>query len=209
MHYFLFNLSPKNHLRSTVFFFIKLLLMHIPCSSTDLGWYNSSPINCMWLIDLLRHLQRPFLFFCFKNHTGLKYFLRVHSAVSDGQLKKTNTVFPHIVAAATILFWIHKSLKISHILFFFGFGNPKFTVHKVHKGAETIQGRKLYEEIRYSKLLWQRFPSNPGLQIQIPELSSHFPWFEHELSPGQNISEMKHVFGAKRCYLDIFFKDNY
>ena len=88
MHYFLFNLSPKNHLRSTVFFFIKLLLMHIPCSSTDLGWYNSSPINCMWLIDLLRHLQRPFLFFCFKNHTGLKYFLRVHSAVSNGQFKK-------------------------------------------------------------------------------------------------------------------------
>ena len=65
--------------------------MHIPCRSTDLGWYNSSPINCMWLIDLLRHLQRPFLFFCFKNHTGLKYFLRVHSAVSDGQFKKRKT----------------------------------------------------------------------------------------------------------------------
>ena len=31
-------------------------------------------------------------------------------------------------------------------LFFFEFGNPKVTVHK---GAETIQGRKLYEEIRY------------------------------------------------------------
>ena len=25
-----------------------------------------------------------------------------------------NTVFPHIVATATILFWIHKSLKISY-----------------------------------------------------------------------------------------------
>ena len=31
-------------------------------------------------------------------------------------------------------------------LFFFEFGNPKVTVHKC---AETIQGRKLYEEIRY------------------------------------------------------------
>ena len=30
-------------------------------------------------------------------------------------------------------------------LFFFGFGNPKVTVYKC---AETIQGRKLYEEIR-------------------------------------------------------------
>ena len=29
-------------------------------------------------------------------------------------------------------------------LFFFEFGNPKVTVHK---GEETIQGRKLYEEI--------------------------------------------------------------
>ena len=27
------------------------------------------------------------------------------------------TVFPHIVAVATILFWIHKSLKISHTVF--------------------------------------------------------------------------------------------
>ena len=27
---------------------------------------------------------------------------------------RTFTVFPHIVAAATILFWIHKSLKISY-----------------------------------------------------------------------------------------------
>ena len=28
--------------------------------------------------------------------------------------ENSNTVFPHIVAAATILFWIHKSLKISY-----------------------------------------------------------------------------------------------
>ena len=53
----------------------------------------------------------------------------------------------------------------------------------------------------YLKLLWQRFPSNPGLQIQIPELSSHVPWFEHELSPGQNISEMKDFF----CCQEVLF----
>ena len=29
-------------------------------------------------------------------------------------MDKTNTVFPHVVAAATILFWIHKSLKFSY-----------------------------------------------------------------------------------------------
>ena len=33
-------------------------------------------------------------------------------------------------------------------LFFFEFGNPKVTVHQC---AETIQGRKLYEEIRYKR----------------------------------------------------------
>ena len=32
------------------------------------------------------------------------------------------------------------------MVFFFEFGDPKVTVHK---GAETIQGRNLYEEIRY------------------------------------------------------------
>ena len=31
-------------------------------------------------------------------------------------------------------------------VFFFEFGNPKVTVHKCE---ETIQGQKLYEEIRY------------------------------------------------------------
>ena len=35
-------------------------------------------------------------------------------------------------------------IKFSRKLFFFEFGNLKVTVHK---GAETIQGRKLYEEI--------------------------------------------------------------
>ena len=44
-----------------------------------------------------------------------------------------NTVFPHIV---------------SRKLFFFEFGHPKITVHK---GAETIQGRKLFKEGNYSR----------------------------------------------------------
>ena len=47
---------------------------------------------------------------------------------------KVCTVFPHIVS------------EFPRKLFFFEFVNPKVTVHK---GAETIQGRKLYEEIRY------------------------------------------------------------
>ena len=38
-------------------------------------------------------------------------------------------------------------------LFFFGLGNPKVTVHKC---AETIQGRKLYEEIRYVVCILQK-----------------------------------------------------
>ena len=47
------------------------------------------------------------------------------------------TVFPHIVSAETILFWLWP-----YVLW------PLVTVHK---SAETIQGRKLYEEIRYVK----------------------------------------------------------
>ena len=50
---------------------------------------------------------------------------------------KINTVFPHIVSAETILFWVRP-----YVLW------PLITVHKC---AETIQGRKLYEEIRYLK----------------------------------------------------------
>ena len=49
----------------------------------------------------------------------------------------THTVFPHIVSTETILFWLWP-----YVLW------PLITVHKC---AETIQGRKLYEEIRYSK----------------------------------------------------------
>ena len=33
-------------------------------------------------------------------------------------------------------------------IFFFGFGNPKVTVHK---GAETIQGRKLFKRGNYMR----------------------------------------------------------
>ena len=56
----------------------------------------------------------------------------------DVNAVKKITVFPYIVSAETILFWIWKS-KISQYI------RPKVTVHKCE---ETIQGRKLYEEIR-------------------------------------------------------------
>ena len=48
------------------------------------------------------------------------------------------TVFPHIVSAETILF-LNLEIQRSQYI------RPKVTVHK---GVETIQGRKLYEEIR-------------------------------------------------------------
>ena len=60
----------------------------------------------------------------------LKFF---HWTLDIVKRFKTYTIFPHIVFAETILF---------------EFGNPKVTVHKC---AETIQGRKLYEEIRYKR----------------------------------------------------------
>ena len=47
--------------------------------------------------------------------------------------KYIHTVFPYIVSAQTILF---------------EFGNPKITVHK---GAETIQGRKLFKGGNYMR----------------------------------------------------------
>ena len=57
--------------------------------------------------------------------------------------KKWDTIFPHIVSAETILFWIWP-----YVLW------PLITVHKC---AETIQGRKLYEEIRHSQFFWAYF----------------------------------------------------
>ena len=45
------------------------------------------------------------------------------------------TKFPHIVSAETILFWIWLYVLRPLVI--------------VHKCAEIIQGRKLYEEIRY------------------------------------------------------------
>ena len=58
------------------------------------------------------------------------FFIKRHCSILDSV-----TVFPHKVSAETIIF---------------GFENPKVTVHKC---AETIQGRKLYEEIRYLKII--------------------------------------------------------
>ena len=55
----------------------------------------------------------------------------------------TCTVFPHIVSAETILFWIWKSKGHNTWIC----GN--------YSREETIQGRKLYEEIRYAIKLWE------------------------------------------------------
>ena len=57
------------------------------------------------------------------------------------------------VSAETIFFWI---------------GNPKVTVHKC---AETIQGRKLYEEIRYlAKNIC--YPLLPQQKLNVPKLTN-------------------------------------
>ena len=55
---------------------------------------------------------------------------------------KATTVFPHIVSTETILF-LNLEIQRSQYI------RPKVTVHE---GVETIQGRKLYEEIRYMKI---------------------------------------------------------
>ena len=59
------------------------------------------------------------------------------------------TVFPHIVSAETIFF--------NSILYTVTFGNSTFRCGNYSR-EETIQGRKLYEEIRYvlstSKITW-------------------------------------------------------
>ena len=51
-------------------------------------------------------------------------------------------------------------------IFFFGFGNPKVTVHKY---VETIQGPKLYEEVQYSKNHWilKMKELNPNLNLNL------------------------------------------
>ena len=54
--------------------------------------------------------------------------------------KHLDTIFPHIVFAETT-FFLHLEIQRSQYI------SPTVTVHK---GAETIQGRKLYEEIWYT-----------------------------------------------------------
>ena len=56
----------------------------------------------------------------------------------------------------------HFLIQFPRKLLFFKFGNPKDTVYirlkvTVHKCAETIQGRKLYEEIQYLKIFSSDF----------------------------------------------------
>ena len=55
--------------------------------------------------------------------------------VSETSRSQMNTVFPHIVSNYSLL-----NLEIQRSQYI----RPKV---KVHKGSETIQGRKLYEEI--------------------------------------------------------------
>ena len=58
----------------------------------------------------------------------------MHKAKNNFQ----GTLFPHIVFSETILF-LNLEIQRSQYI------RPKATVHK---GAETIQGRKLYVEVR-------------------------------------------------------------
>ena len=69
------------------------------------------------------------------SYNWLKSFLHMHSYKPNLRVINLTTVFPHIVSAETILFWLWP-----YVLW------PLISVHKC---AETIQGRKLYEEIRY------------------------------------------------------------
>ena len=82
-----------------------------------------------------QYIYQDRLYLLFRLGTAKKNTRQVHSCFS--QTLTTNfwliTVFPHIVSAETILFWISQYIR------------PKVTVHKC---AETIQGWKLYEEIR-------------------------------------------------------------
>ena len=58
-------------------------------------------------------------------------------SLDKGKLNEETTVFPHIVSAETILFWI-----FPYVLW------PLITVHKC---VETIQGRKLFKGGNYSR----------------------------------------------------------
>ena len=69
------------------------------------------------------------------NYPALKRSIRYEIIANVSSQTKKHTVFPHIVSEETILFWL-----LPYVLW------PLITVHKC---AETIQGRKLYEEIRY------------------------------------------------------------
>ena len=68
---------------------------------------------------------------------------------------ESSTVFPHIVAAATILFWIHLG---NYSNFHFPYVMKTWIVSSLDEetiqGEETNQGRKLYEEIRYTGSNW-------------------------------------------------------
>ena len=66
----------------------------------------------------------------------MKAYSKAMSYTALSYMGIADTLFPHIVSAEK---------------FFFEFVNPNVTVHKC---AETIQWRKLYEEIRYMVCNW-------------------------------------------------------
>ena len=66
-------------------------------------WYHHLLRGCLWKL--------PFFSAIWSNLYWKVWFPRIWGYMIELDL---HTVFPHIVAAATILFWIHKSLKISY-----------------------------------------------------------------------------------------------
>ena len=72
-------------------------IFHALCKSTDLGWlhwYNSLPINCMWPIDLLHHLQEPYIEFSEDKRVASKItsnycFLDIHILLQLEIIKDT------------------------------------------------------------------------------------------------------------------------
>ena len=118
-------------------------LKNMECMSNMNNWkLTPNDMNELGLIRFLSHSSLvaylakgiyPISSFSFRgNYSFLNFKI----------LKISYTVFPRIVSAETILFWIYP-----YVLW------PLITVHKC---AETIQGRKLYEEIRYvGSLMYQ------------------------------------------------------
>ena len=118
----------------------------------------------------------------FPSYFGLRNKVTGHTWVSFEcknifEFGNSSTAFPHIVSAETFLFWLWP-----YVLW------PLISVHKC---AETIQGRKLYEEMRYFLKLSFAFLFN-SLRLGTCKLS-------------QNI---KKIDVLETCYLCLNFYQN-